>query len=656
MRLPDSDATEKMTMENASSTSVRGEWQDALQAYAGGLRQQFGPGKRLLLVQAPQFLFETINPEVIKNRGYYAYPPTGLQSLAASLSGRDIEVKILDLNLHVLTQIAQDGQFDPEKWLRILDDHLDAFQPTMVGVTCLTVYADLFATNHPLTGMLRHLKERAEHLVIIGGATASNEAQRYVEDGLCHFAVDGEGEDKLNFLIDVYEHSAEPSAPVAGIFFPWKGQALETRGRCASVKLGGNLIASYAAVEVEQYCRIGSLNPYSRMAGQDTVYSVFQLNRGCRGNCKFCGVRPFMGKGVRAHPVDTVLEEVRYLVEHRSVRHFEVLDDDFLADREAVTNLLIGLGDLHREYGITWAANNGLMTHSVTPELLDLMRDSGCLGFKIGIESGNAEMLRRIRKPGTLDSFMRVADMLEDYPELFVGGNYIIGLFGEETFGQMLETFAVSIRLNLDWSSFTVFQFTSKPNALAENLKTDGAGATDFIPGKDSPNREIQDDRSLPLGADIFSLPADMVPSRALIKNIWLTFNLLGNYVGNKNLRPNGRPEKFVSWLDAVRVAYLKNPYMLLFAGLGRILMGQPDRAERLFGEAQAIVDGSTNWQYRMARFGFSDLLEHVPERPDEIYERLAVVREACLSSAFPGCASGMREGTRVHGVYGGTS
>ena len=66
---------------------------NALRAYTSSLRQRFGPGKRLLLVQAPQFLFETINPEVIRNRGYYAYPPTGLQRLAASLSGRDIEIK-----------------------------------------------------------------------------------------------------------------------------------------------------------------------------------------------------------------------------------------------------------------------------------------------------------------------------------------------------------------------------------------------------------------------------------------------------------------------------------------------------------------------------------------------------------------------------------
>lgn len=621
---------------------------EALQAYVTSLRERFGPGKRLLLVQAPQFLFETINPEVIRNRGYYAYPPTGLQRLTESLSGRDIEVKILDLNLHVLRRIAEQGRFDPETWLDVLDEQLGEFRPNMVGVTCLTVYTDLFATNHPLTAILRHLMSRGRQMVIIGGPTATNEMDRYLQEGLCHFAVEGEGEDRLRYLLDVYEGQSHPFQAVSGISFFSEGQVLRTGGECASVELRGNLVDSYAAVDVEQYCRVGSLNPYSRMAGQDTVYGVFQLSRGCRGNCKFCGVRPFMGKGVRTHPVEGLTEEIRYLVERRAVRHFEVLDDDLLADREAVTQLLRALIDLRKQYGITWAANNGLMTHSITRDLLDLMRDSGCLGFKIGVESGNAQMLRRIRKPGSLESFAKVADMLQDYPELFVGGNYIIGLFGEETFAQMLETFVFSVRLNLDWSSFTVFQFTSKPTVVTENLKTDGAGATDFIPGKDSPNREIQDDRSLPLGPDVFSICGDVVPSRTMVKNIWLTFNLLGNYIGNKNLKPGGRPEKFVSWLDAVRVAYPKNPYMLLFAGLGRILMGVPACGRTLIEDARAIVDASVNWQYRFGRFGLDELLKKTPGEPREVYDRLANIWDSCVPSTLP--VAEPRSGTLMEG------
>ncbi len=617
--------------------------QEALHAYTARLRQQFGPAQRILLVQTPQFLFETINPEVVRNRGYYAYPPTGLQRLAASLADRDIDVRIIDLNLQVLKDIAQDEQFDPQGWLRVLDEHLDTFRPTIVGVTCLTVYTDLFGGNHPLTGTLRHLSNRGEHLVMVGGPTATNEIDRYVRDGLCHYGVEGEGEDRLNYLLDLYEGRSGLDEAISGITFPWEGRAQHTEGGCPNVELRGNLIDTYEGVDVEAYCQVGSLNPYSRMAGQDTVYSVFQLNRGCRGNCKFCGVRSFMGKGVRTHSVDEVIAEVDYLVRQRSVRHFELLDDDFLADQKPAAELLRALGGLHREYGITWSANNGLMTNSITPELLDLMRDSGCLGFKIGIESGNPQMLRRVRKPGTLESFARVARLLDGYPELFVGGNYIIGLFGEETFGQMIDTFTFSVHLNLDWSSFTVFQFTSKPNCEAENLKTDGDWATDFIPGKDNSDREIEDDRSLPLGAEVFSLALDLVPSRALVKNIWLTFNVLGNCVGNKNLKPGGQPEQFVAWVDAVRVAYPSNPYMLLFAGLGRVLMGQADLARAMYRDAQVIVDNSSNWQYRFAKFGLDELLEAGPAEPNEVYRRLEAIWNDCVPESLRTAATGSR-------------
>ena len=159
------------------------------------------------------------------------------------------------------------------------------------------------------------------------------------------------------------------------------------------------------------------------------------------------------------------------------------------------------------------------------------------------------------------------------------------------------------------------------------------------------------------MAADVFSLPTDLVPSRTLVKNIWLTFNLLGNYIGNKNLKPDGRPEQFVAWLDAVRVAYPTNPYMLLFCGLGRVLMGQSGRAEPLFGEARAIVDGSPNWQYRFSKFGLSDLLTHVPLCSQGVYERprrhLGRMRTVFLSKGFPGDSGDPGDSKGSHGCLG---
>ena len=591
------------------------------------LRSMFSIKKRLLLVQVPQFLFDTINVEVVQNRGYYAFPPTGLQCLAKSLSGRGIDIDIFDLNFYLLRRIIEDSGFDYHDWLQILDDCLAETNPSIVGVTCLSVYTDLFGTHHPLTAILDHLMRKNEYIVIAGGATAANEIQDYVGRRFCHFLIEGEGEDRINYLFDALFRENKTCQGFNGIYFSFDGEVIQTTGETRPVDLKGDLIDTYKDIPVEDYRMVGCLNPFSRIRGQDTIYGVFQLNRGCRANCRFCGVHSFMSKGIRTRPVEDVIGEMHYLAEERGVRHFEMLDDDFLADVDAASTLLREMACLRQKYKITWSAGNGLMAIGITKELLDLMRDSGCRGFRIGFESGDIDMLRRMRKPGTLELFQRVCAMLQDYPEFFVGGNFIIGLFGEETFKQMLRTFTLSCRLNLDWAAITIFQNTSRPNIVVENLKTGGRRAGDFIPAKDAATCDIQDEIALFIGSGIYLLPLDEVPSHEQIINIWFTFNLVANYINNKNLKPGGNPEKYVAWVEALQITYPENPYMRLFGGLGQILVGNADAAQTGFMKAEKIVSESEIWDYRFRQFGMDSLLERFPQDAQEVYERLEAIQ-----------------------------
>jgi len=597
-----------------------------LRDYAELLKERFHPQRKLLLLQAPQFLFDAINVDVIRNRGYYAYPPTGLQWLVTSLSGRDIRIDVHDLNLQLLQRLIADPDYDFHVWLEMLDEVLEHIQPSIIAVSCLTVYTDLFNKPHPLTDLLTHLMSKVRYLVIAGGPTSSNEIEGYLQRNLCHFVIDGEGEYKINYLMDLLlaDKSSHPEVP--GIFFHHAGSVRESAGDPAPVEIRGNLIESYRQVAVEAYCQAGCLNPYSRMMGQDTVYSVFQLNRGCRCDCAFCGVRTFMGKGVRSHRVESALAEVCYLVEKRGVRHFEALDDDLLAAPAVTIQFLEGLIPLRLSHGITWSANNGLITNSLTKELLDVMKASGCIGFKIGIEAGSAQMLRRMKKPGTPATFRRIASLLEGYPEFFVGGNYIIGLFGQETFAQMMQTYRLSIELNLDWSSFSLYQATSKATS-SDKTKSSSGDAIDFIPTKSSANRELREDRSLPLGPNLFSIPGDTIPSRDLIKNIWLTFNMAGNYIGNKNLAPGGDAVKFVRWVNALRVSYPDNPYMALFAGLGQVVAGKHEQGCADHAQCVAMLEHSDSWRYRFEAFQLSDLVRNFPGHRDDVYSVLATIQ-----------------------------
>ncbi len=596
--------------------------------YVSDIRNKFVLSRRILLIQTPQFSPDVFSPGIAKRRGYYAFPPVGLLCLARSLLERKFEVTLFDLNYEILKSSCTNPSFQFDDWKKLLDETISRVQPSIIGITSLTSFSDMTSNNHPLHMILKHLGGRGM-LVVIGGPSATNGYESFLQKNLCQFAVIGEGEEKMNYLIDTLynEHTSQPRD---GVFFSYHNTIMESKGYPGFIPLEKNLIGTYHLIPLSSYCEVGSLNPYSRMAGMNTIFATFQLNRGCRANCRFCDVTKFMGRSIRHYPTDLVIAEMRYLITTHHVRHFEALDDDFLGDSPATENLLRGMVSLRKEFGITWSANNGLIAASITDELMELMRDSGCLGFRIGVESGNPEMLIRIRKPGTLSLFRKKAEILNRYPELFVGANYILGLFGEETVSQMMDTFRFAQGLNLDWSSYTTFQVTSKATSTVEGFNSSGGTATDFIPAKDRQDGLLDIEDGIVTGPAIFSLSPDMIPSSDQVKHIWFVFNLLTNYVFNKNLLPGGRPDKLASWLRAIQVTYPNNPYMHLFLGLCCQLQNHQKEAFECFKKANQLVETSPYWTQRFTEFHLLNLAHSYPDSPEQARKALDVLRLQC--------------------------
>ena len=590
------------------------------------LRDQYINNRKILFIQTLQLQLSAFNRNVARNKGYYAYPPTGLQWLVKSLEETELEVSLLDLNYEFLKRIISDDTFSSNDWLSLVDEWLDKIQPSVVGVSCIGVSTNLLDDNHPLTGVLRHVKNKNSCIVIAGGPTATNEYKDCLNHDLCHFIVANEGENKTNYLLRSLYGDLSDEKPVSGIYFVNGKDVVETKGHSDVVQLAGNIISTYSSIPIEEYNSVGSLNPFSRMAGQDKHFSGIQLNRGCRANCKFCGVPTFMGRGVRQFPVHDLVEEIHYLIKVRGVRHFELLDDDFLGPsslRSGAANILEELKSLRQSHEITWSAGNGLIAGSVKENLSQLINDSGCIGFRIGIESGNDEMLKRMRKPATKKTLSKFAEIMKRHGDIFIGGNYIIGLFGDETFGEMLDSYRYSCELSLDWASFSVYQFTSKATTEKEKLQDDGRSATEFVPTKELPSREMPENSNLAVGMEVFDIPSEVVPSHAQLREIWFTFNFLSNYVYNNNFSNGGNPKKLTQWLHAIQATYPMNPYIPLFTGFGLVLCGQEDRASFEYDKSLDNVNRSSYWKKRFEQFSLTDLLYRRPNRVGDVNDCL---------------------------------
>ena len=87
---------------------------------------------------------------------------------------------------------------------------------------------------------------------------------------------------------------------------------------------------------------------------------------------------------------------------------------------------------------------------SCTEEVIAAAEASGCIALIIGMESGNPTILRQIAKPGTVDTFLRAAEVLRRHERINSNVYFMLGFPGE-TIGMIRDTIEIARRMGLDW-------------------------------------------------------------------------------------------------------------------------------------------------------------------------------------------------------------
>jgi len=128
---------------------------------------------------------------------------------------------------------------------------------------------------------------------------------------------------------------------------------------------------------------------YDLLPSRFFVRRVVQATRGCPFTCSFCTV-PVLNPGFRTRPVEDVLRDIQYnrfrWWWQRKVVWF--WDDNLTVKRAYIKDLLRHMIPLRK-----WWLTQASMDIALDAELLDLMRESGCIGVFFGIESFGKESL-----------------------------------------------------------------------------------------------------------------------------------------------------------------------------------------------------------------------------------------------------------------------
>ncbi len=145
----------------------------------------------------------------------------------------------------------------------------------------------------------------------------------------------------------------------------------------------------------------------------------------CPFSCSFCGFPQHAGQYQTAE-VEAVERELKQLNRIKTIKSVHFCDDTFNTPAQRFKNILRML--IKNKFGFKW--HSYFRCQFVDREMVELMKESGCEGVFLGIESGNDQILKNMNKKAFTHKYLEGIERLKEY-EIVTFGNFIIGFPGE---------------------------------------------------------------------------------------------------------------------------------------------------------------------------------------------------------------------------------
>ncbi|PIZ20582.1 MAG: B12-binding domain-containing radical SAM protein [Deltaproteobacteria bacterium CG_4_10_14_0_8_um_filter_43_12] len=354
--------------------------------------------------------------------------PQGLLSIAAYLLEQGHDVSIYDC-------LGPGVSFNLHKQVKEILD----YKPQIIGFSATT------SSFPDAADMAQKIKEHAAHIkTVCGGIHVSAlEGELLRAYPAFDFLCTGEGE---LTMADIAQE-IDP-AEIKGLIWRQDFQVFTNQPRPQIADLDSLPFPAYEKLKGFPHDYHLPLFSYVNKPGATMITS-----RGCMYQCSYCD-RSVFKKGFRYNSASYIYEHMKYLRTKFSVRHINIYDDLFTANRARIAELCEKLA----RYPLGINFNCAVRVGYTDDELLKMLKDAGCLMVSLGIESANPQILARHKSGVSLDE-VRAAVKQIHAAGLRAKGLFMMGLPGEtEESIRQTSDFIVSLGLDdMNMSKFTPF-------------------------------------------------------------------------------------------------------------------------------------------------------------------------------------------------------
>ncbi len=402
------------------------------------------PKRRIMIIDPPFKRLYHDNASLVKfplALGYLSGAVLKWTDWEVQAYNADFNPKKSSITLDNVTRIRE----GMDRYLRILEDPaapiwaeiraaIMEFAPDVVGISSKT-------QSFPSAMKVARIAKEHNHnaLVVLGGPHATLSTRPALDCPDIDVAVLGEGEMTLVELLKARQSGA-PLGEVAGIAYRQDDRVVLTRPRAYIPDLDELPFPAAAAPQV--------LRNYKSYPAEAFGYAFSA--RGCPYACTFCESKAIWSRKTRWRSPDNVVRELKILM-GRGVKYV-YFDDDTFGINPAYIKDLCGLIETECP-GLKWGCE--ITVGVIKEQSVEYMRRSGCVRINIGIESGNNQILRSVKKGHTIEKAYAAVDICRQ-ADIEIGAFFMIG-FPQETEETLRDTLTAIKRINADTIMLSIF-------------------------------------------------------------------------------------------------------------------------------------------------------------------------------------------------------
>lgn len=376
------------------------------------------------------FLYPSSSPDLPNSEvdfSRYKNVPVGLLNIATYVKHLGYEVRVIDGRAYSKAQVHD--------WVE-----LELNNPDLLAVC---VSAATIQLKHGLQ-LCDFIKSKKKSLpIIFGGIHPIMFPFQTILDLVIDYVVYGEGEFALRDILSFIEKGTPVLDEVKGIVFKKNGKPVMT-----SIQQGIDPndvpLPDYELLEIERYIE----REFITNVGKTLKFRAMDImaSRGCPFRCNFCTNTMDVFKRYRPLALEKVFQQIDLFVKKYNVNHIWFTDDLFFVHKkrlQEICNYIIDKG-----YDLTWESNaraDQFKDGFLDDEMLALLKKSGCLALRMGMESGSDRVLKLMKKDSSVDDIIHAVSQCEKHGIIAIG-NFMCG-FPTETKEEVISTGRLILKL-----------------------------------------------------------------------------------------------------------------------------------------------------------------------------------------------------------------